>query len=428
MTLEFMNRSPIHRRPAAAARPMAVLLAVLLVIPATVSPAAAKKDKKEKGIIEGEVQSQEGESLQDVRVTVTDADTEEKVGESVTNRKGKFEIEIEDPSGEYIVSFAAEGYAPFDGRVELEESRQQILSVKLLDEAAGRANQAIQAYNDGAAAHRSGDLAAALAKFREAAEINPELAPAHLGIADIHLQQGQTEEAVAAVEMFRTLEPDDEQGKKVAYEAYRRAGLSEKAKALAEELGNPDMSAELAIGVYNEGAHASQQGDYETALAKFRQAAELDPGLAQAHSGVASIYYNQSQLDEALAAADQALGVDGENRQGLRIRYLVLDARGELEPAMAAWDAYRALDEDGAVDLLFRRATMDFEAGDTDRAREALAKVLSLRPDFARAHYQLGLVLASTDTAKAKEHLAKFLELAPDDPEAEAAKEIMAHL
>lgn len=407
-----------------------LFLALLILATAfSGTPAEAKKKKKsEKGEINGTVESQDGESLSDITVTVLDAAGETTVAETVTDRKGKFEVEIDAPTGDYRVHFAGKGYAPFTGDVNLEPGHEQTLTVKLISEAAGKKNQAIAAYNEGAAAHRSGDLDTALARFLESTEMDSSLSPPLLGIADIHLQQGNAEAAVEAVEKYRALEPDDEQGKKVAFEAYRRAGLVEKTQELAEELGNPDMSKDLAIGLYNEGAAASQEGNYEVALAKFAEAAKVDPTLAAAHAGTASILYNQGQLDGAQAASEAALALEADNRQGLRIRYLALDAKGELTTADEAWEAYRAIDQAGAVDLLYRRADLDFQDGETGRAQAALNKVLELQPDFARAHYLLGLTYSGTDPAKAKEHLAKFIELAPDDPEAPSAKEIMQHL
>lgn len=407
-------------------------LAGLLLMGSAMSPdvAEAKKKKKKDTMakVTGVVTDMEGKNQRDIQVVVTHAETGDVVGETKTSKKGEFEIEIEDVvAGQYAVGFSGEGFADFTGEVELSGCDQQDLNVKLLSAEEGVKNEAIAAYNAAAAAHRDKDFDTALEQFQKAVSLDGSLAPSYLGIADIYLQQGNTEEAVKAAEKFLELKPDDEQGKKVLFEAYRRAGQLDKAKEVAGDVDTTALTKDMAVGIYNEGALASQQGDVEKALAKFQEAADLDPDLAQAHAGIASVYYNQQNLDEALKAAEKALLIDSENHRGMRIKYLILDAKGMVKEALAIWDQYQALDADGAVDLLFKRAELDFQGGDNPRAQEALKKVLEVRPDFARAHYTLGLTYTATDPEKAKTHLQKFIELAPDDPEVEAAKEILAY-
>ena len=389
-------------------------------------PAVADDEKpKPDSAIVGIAKNQADEQLKDVKVEVLNADGT-VAAETMSDRKGEFELEL--VAGDYQVRFSAEGYTTFEGAVQLESGMQQELAITLLDEAAGRRNQAIEFYNAGAEAHRGQNFAEAVKQFNQAVEIDPTLAPPFLALADAHLQQGNNTEAITAIEAFLELKPDDEQGKKLAFEAYRRAGQSDKAEAMAGELGDQDMSKDLAVGIYNEGAVASQKGDYEGALAKFKQAVELDPSLAQAHAGISALLYNQEQLDQALESATKALAIDPQNPQALRIQFLVYDGRGDYEKGMPAWEAYRALDEAGAVQLLYTRGDMEFQAGEIAAARQALSKVLEVDPNHARAHYTMGLTYSGTDAEKSKQHLQKFIELAPDDPEVATAKEILSYL
>ncbi|MEM6796665.1 MAG: tetratricopeptide repeat protein [Acidobacteriota bacterium] len=402
-------------------------LTLALVLAGSVSPAVAKKEKKQKeSFLTGQVKNQGGDKLKDVQIQIVTSEGE-ILGEAATDRKGKFEIKM--PAGLYVVHFTAAGYAPFQGEVELKSGEGHELSVSLLDEATARRNRAIDAFNAGADAHRERNMDVALAKFQEAVEADPELTQPYLALADVYLQKGDAPAAVQAIERFRELDPENEQGKKLAFEAYRRAGKKDQATAMAKEIGaEEDFSKDLAIGIYNEGAVASQQGDSEKALAKFREAAEMDPSLAQARAGAAAILYNQENLAEALSEADKSLAVDPQNKQALRIRYLVLDAQGDLDQAFPAWEAYRALDQAGAVQLLYTRADLEFQAGRVTEARRALTKVLEVDPAYARAHYTMGLTYTSDDPVKAKEHLEKFLELAPEDSESATAREILSYL
>ena len=114
-----------------------------------------------------------------------------------------------------------------------------------------------------------------------------------------------------------------------------------------------------------------------------------------------------------------------DHAASLRIRFLILDQTGDQAAADAAIRAWAAVDADGAVELLSRRAEIDFLAGRRLDAKAALLKMLEIEPNRARAHYMLGLIYAQDDTAKAREHLERFIALAPTAPEVATAKQLL---
>lgn len=401
----------------------AVAVAVLLVA----APSAAAKKKGAKQGVSGKVMDRSGEALRDVQVKlVAAAGGVELAG--TTDKKGEFEIAVE-TAGDYVLSFEKEGFTPFDTTLNLIADEWQSVEVQLLDAAQGQRNAAIAAYNAGAEAFRQRDLATAKQHFLTAIEVDPELPEPYLALADIHLTDGEYAEAAAAAEKFLAQRPDDQQARVIAYEAYVKTGEAKKAEAMRAALAqDPALAKKLAVQMFNEGAHADQAGDRATAEEKFRAALELDPTLVQAHAGLAAVYFNQERFDQALAELEKVLELDPGNAQARRVRFLVHDARGDQEAANAAIDAYIEVDPEGGVDLLYKRADLDFRGGEPDLARAALVKILEIDPDMPRAHYTLGLIYASTDVAKAKEHLRKFIELAPEDPEAAAAREMLDQL
>ena len=64
-------------------------------------------------------------------------------------------------------------------------------------------------------------------------------------------------------------------------------------------------------------------------------------------------------------------------------------------------------------------------AGPIQKTLEAVIEEL---PELAMAHYQLGLVLASTDKDAAKARLQHFLDLAPDHADAPSARSMIEGL
>ena len=407
-------------------RAAALVTVLLAVLWAPADAYGAKKKKKDRIVVGGVVMGQSGEILAGASVTVTAADAPGVRVEAATDRQGEFELELP-AAGNYVLRLTKEGYTDFENQIFLSEGEKQSIRITMLDAAAGRRNQAVQAYNAGAKAFEARDLETAKTRFLEAAEADPTLPEPFLVLTDIYLTEELYSEAAAAAEKYLALKPGDDKGQMLAYEAFQKAGNHARADELRAVLGKTEAAPKLAIQAFNEGALANQRGETETAIAQFRAALELDPDLVEAHAALASVFYNLERYDESLAAVDKALALAPDHVPALRVRYLVNDALNHRQAAEQAMDAYLARDPEGAAALLYRRADLDFRAGETGTAKAALLRVLEVRPDMARAHYTLGLVYASTDTAKARQHLEKFIELAPDDPEVAAAKEMLSY-
>lgn len=181
-----------------------------------------------------------------------------------------------------------------------------------------------------------------------------------------------------------------------------------------------------APAVFNEGNEAARAGDLATAEAKYREALELDPGLAPAHAALAVVHFNQKQFAEAAAGAERALDLGLTAAAVHKIRYNAYKGLGDEERAAAALADLEAAAPEQAIGGRFNEAVAHFDAGRTAEARAALEQVLAADPEHARAHYYLGLCGVNTgDSELAREHLGRFLELAPDDPEAETARQML---
>lgn len=416
-----MSRSK-RRRSASPTAALAAALVLTLLAP----PGAAAKKKKETSALSGVVENRAGEPLVDVRVTLNAASGSEFTGTAKTDKNGEFSVEVP-AEGSYLLRLEKEGYAPLEKTTFLVLGEEHLVQVQMLNAAEDRRNEAVRAYNEGAKAYQAKDMATAKERFLAATAGDPSIAEPFLVLADIYLVEGAHREAADAAEKYLALKPGDQKGQMLAYEAYQKLGDQAKVDELRAALGKTDAAPQLAIQTFNEGAIANQEGDLDKAIEKFQSALGLDPDLAEAHAALAAIYYNQERYDEALAGVEKALALNPEHVTSHRVRFLILDAKGDRASADKAMASYVAVDSKGAVGLLYKRADLDFRDGQPQLARAGLLKVLELDPDMARAHYTLGLIYASDDTAKAKEHFEKFIELAPDDPEVATAKEMMSY-
>ena len=410
---------------------LALTLAVLLV--PTAAPAKKKKKKgkrpaENEAVVVGTVVNQQEETIAEARVTVTSAEAPDFRAEATADKKGLFSVRVMDPVGDYVFKVEAEGYAVFEAKTPLTPGEEAHLGFTLLDAAAGAHQTAVLAFNAGVQAFNKNDLATAKASFLEATGANPEMIEPYQGLAEIYYREKNYEEAAAAADKVLAAKPGDPSVLTLAYTAHRELGNHERTEELIDALAKTNKAKPIARQIYNEGVAASQKGDNEKALERFARASSLDPELAPAYSSQATILYNEARYGDAEAVLEKLFALAPEDKQGRRIGYLIYDAQDDQAKAAEALDAYLAVDADGAVDLMYQRADLDFRDNNHAKAIVALERILELRPEMPRAHYTLGLCHMSGDKAKAKVHLEKFVELAPDDPEVPSAKEILEYL
>ena len=132
-----------------------------------------------------------------------------------------------------------------------------------------------------------------------------------------------------------------------------------------------------AYRTFVEACAADDRGDSETAEHMFRQAIELEPGMAAALTNLGNLVYRQ----------------------------------GELEDARSLYE--RALDRDpNQPEARYNLANLLEDLGETELAIAELRRVCVAAPDFADAHYNLGVMLARVGgSEQAKQHLERYLEL-----------------
>jgi tetratricopeptide (TPR) repeat protein len=293
---------------------------------------------------------------------------------------------------------------------------------------------------------QQGRLEEAIADFRRALEINPDLAQAHHNLGIALQEQGRLEEAVASYRRALELKPDyttayhylgtalkDLNRLDEAVACYRRAlelkpDFVEACNNLAAVLQDQRRLAE-AIACYrrvlqykpddpiacnNLGAVLQQQGQSAEAAACCRRALKLKPDFIEAHYNLGDALRGQGKLDEAVVSY----------RRTLELKPDLVDAHYHLG---AALKEQRKLDEAVAC---FRR-TLELKPNDAEvhnnlgivlndqgKPDEAIAcfhRALELMPGFLEAHNNLGVTL--NGQGKPEEAMACYrraLELKPD--------------
>jgi len=417
----------------------AFLALLVLLVPAASALAVGQ------GRLQGEVVDENGKPVAGVTIRATN----DEIGYDNTfdtNKAGKFQMLVVDATRAYTLTLTKDGHATVTEPTKLEPGgiTRKTFTLPSKDAApsaassapASGSNRAVNAFNEGVRALQAGDRAAAKEHFLQAVELDPEMPQPHSVLAGIYLDEKDYAEAIEASRRVLEIQPDDLRALQTLYDAYSATGDEAKAGEILAKLSSIEGGGtDAAVRVFNLGAEAVRVGDVEGAIAHFRKAVELDPGLAPGHLALARLHLARSEYDEALAAADEALAAAGaEEKAGLivdvhKVRYEAYRDTGQDAKAQEVFAELSAADPKGLGETLFEQGRDAFEANQMEPAKQALGQVLQVDPDHPRAHYFLGLVYVNLgDTAKAKEHLARFVELAPDDPEVASANDMLGYL
>lgn len=412
---------------------------VLIVCSITLFIGAGDAAAQAGGRVSGTVKDLSGQPIEGVQITATCPAIDGFKLEKTTNKKGRFVLAFANSAMAYVVELKKEGYKtlvtpinPVSGQTA---SVEYVLAEATSDEQAAAekaalsgAGRAILVYNEGVEAQRTGDLELAATKYKEASDINPELAAAHTSLAGVAHLQGDYETAAAEAEAALAIDPTDVRAMQLRFDSYRQLGDTAKEKEAAQALQELGGARDAAAQIFNEGADAYKSGDVAEAISKFQQAADLDPTLIQAQLVLAKLFYAEGTLSEALARAENVVALEPDNGDALKIAYDSALRLGESEAASRALDALAASDPEWATTGLFQQAVDLYNAGQSDEAVAALEKVLEVEPDHAKAHYMLGVALFNTgQTGPAADHLRRFIELAPDDPDVAIANDLLAY-
>jgi tetratricopeptide (TPR) repeat protein len=415
-----------------------VLLGSLLALLATQAWAQS-------GLMRGEVVDDAGAPLAGVQITVTSEDLPTYRKTLTTDKKGEFKLRFLQNQSQYTFQFLVEkpGYQPFtqpispsmtqamNQRFVMEQGETQVVESHgdLGSVVTGSSSAAVESFNAGLTAQREGDLATARAKLEEAIAADPDLGPAQVALAQVLLDQGEYDAAVAAADAGLAMSVSRGEALRVKFQALRALGRGDEADAVALQMEDAEGSALLARRLYNEGAEIFQSDDKPAALAKFREAAALDPALIDAHHAIATIELANGAHEASAAAAERALALGSDDIRTLRVLWDAYDALGRTDELAEIAPRLAAVDPDFGGPKLLEQAANSWNAGQADKAVRLSQLALTIDPDLAKAYYFIGLNhLSSGESDEAKAALQKFLDLAPEDPEAPTAREMLGYI
>ncbi|MBU6450965.1 MAG: tetratricopeptide repeat protein [Cyanobacteria bacterium REEB67] len=157
--------------------------------------------------------------------------------------------------------------------------------------------RAIRVYNEAHKSHLAGHVDQAMAQYKQAIKIDPELVEAHSDLGLAYNQQHNYGSALIEFRKALALNPRD---------AYTYNGL---------------------------GAALKAQHDNMAAIKNWETAVKLDPRLAAAHYNLGTAYESENDLDRALASYEEAVKNDARFGEAYFRMGLILQQRHRLSDA-----------------------------------------------------------------------------------------------
>lgn len=220
----------------------------------------------------------------------------------------------------------------------------------------------------------------ALARVKEAIDVDPNYSAAHAAMGRYQLITGKPKDAEASLR--KAIQLDERALRPRIDLADQLAGQSRWAEALLLYERCIAIDPQHAGAHYALGVTYAQVGQADKSRAALEQSARLDPKNPLPHFALARWHGGRKEYPQALAAADEALRRGPTNLDAMLLRGDLLDASGQATEAVAAYEkAAKSVPQSAAPQL--RIAMLHHRTGQEAKALPAYLKAVDLEPKNA---------------------------------------------
>jgi tetratricopeptide (TPR) repeat protein len=250
--------------------------------------------------------------------------------------------------------------------------------------------------------------------------------PAHADalelLADDLAAAGRPAEALARVEAALAAHPDGAELHQLRGDCLLRAGREGDARAAY--LRAAELDPKLAAALAGLATVAAKQGDLSSAVQGFDAAAKLEPKVTSYAYSAAQLTFAQGRNDDAEARLREIVKRD-PSHAGARndLAWILAEKKADLDLALAlAEEAHRI---EPSPDFLDTLGFVRMQRGEIAAAVAALEEAVQGRADSPSIRYRLGVALSRAgDTPRAREMLQAALHAGPFPEAADAEREL----
>jgi len=254
--------------------------------------------------------------------------------------------------------------------------------------------------------------AVAVAEYRKLAALRPQDTSIRQILAELDLEGGRKEDALADVQEAVRVAPDDPAAHVALGRVYFAEAEEDKAAAEYEKalkLNPKEGQAYLALGEMR-----FFERRYAQAAENFQQAIQVSPNLAPAYAGMAQILIQQGRSAEARSMLEKVVALDPEDWQSQYRLAELLNSAGEVAAATGLLEKVTR----GHPDFLPAQEQLGMGLLRRGNIKQATAKADALiaeQPQAAEGHRLRALILRKQhDLEGALAEAAMALEAEPD--------------
>ena len=230
-----------------------------------------------------------------------------------------------------------------------------------------------------------GQLGEAIAHYREALEIKPDVAQVQSNLGNALVREGQVEEAIVHLQKALEIDPG-------YAEAYNHMGSAlmkkgQAGEAIAYYQKAVQLNASYADAYNNLGVAFLRNGQVDEAIAHYRKAVAINPGSAEMQYNLGNVLAREGNWADAIECYQAALSTERDSVKAAKVRNNLGAALEKL--------------------------------GKSDEALEQFSQALQINGNYPEAHCNLGRMLAQRGRRdEAVAHLREALRLKPGYEEA----------
>jgi tetratricopeptide (TPR) repeat protein len=203
--------------------------------------------------------------------------------------------------------------------------------------------------------------------------------------------------------------------------AYQEAKTAQKAKKTIDALDKYKQALLLDPGngryAVDYSAALSEDHQYAEAIDVLRRYLQRNPVDRDAYNQLGKVYLLNDQADAANQSFTRAIPISTLNNYATSLKKL--GRMGEAENVFKLALSINPKDSE----VLFNLGNLYNNQNKLPLARDKYLEAIQVRPDFAEAHYNLGLIFSKLgNNVQAVAHLEKFLQLSPNARNAETIR------
>jgi len=185
-----------------------------------------------------------------------------------------------------------------------------------------------------------------------------------------------------------------------------------------------------ALGFFDKGIEFFNSGNFKDAIGQFERALEAKPDFLEALENLASAYFRAEQYEKAIGAAQKVAEINPQSPQMVKLISVAYSKLGDEKKALEYQEKLKSFpDTEFSAEELYNMGVVEANKGNDGEATKYFEKATLAKPDFALAHYHLGLCYFRLNNgAGAKKELEKYLSLEPEGEYAKTAKALLASI